>query len=88
MIVLKSAEEIQAMQRQEGGAQAHELVRELIRPGVTTLDLDRAVEEFYSGKTQFRLSKDTRVIPHQSVLRSTKWLCTDPAKTWSSKKDQ
>lgn len=27
-------------------AQAHELVREMIRPGITTLDLDRAVEEF------------------------------------------
>jgi methionyl aminopeptidase len=47
MIVLKSAEEIQAMQKAgKVVAQAHELVRELIRPGVTTLDLDRAVEEF------------------------------------------
>ena len=27
-------------------AQAHEVVRDLIRPGLTTLDLDRAVEEF------------------------------------------
>ena len=47
MIILKSAEEIQAMLRAgQVVAQAHELVRELIKPGVTTLDLDRAVEEF------------------------------------------
>ena len=47
MIVLKSAEEIQSM-REAGRvvAQAHALVRELIKPGITTLDLDRAVEEF------------------------------------------
>lgn len=47
MIVLKSADEIQLM-REAGRivAQAHALVRELIRPGLTTLDLDRAVDEF------------------------------------------
>jgi methionyl aminopeptidase len=47
MIVLKSADEIQFM-REAGRvvAQAHALVRELIRPGLTTLDLDRAVDEF------------------------------------------
>jgi len=47
MIILKSADEIQSM-RVAGRvvAQAHELVRELVRPGLTTLDLDRAVEEF------------------------------------------
>lgn len=47
MIILKSADELQAM-RAAGKvvAQAHELVRELIRPGATTWDLDRAVEEF------------------------------------------
>ena len=47
MIILKSPEEIQAM-RAAGRvvAQAHEVVRDLIRPGLTTLDLDRAVEEF------------------------------------------
>lgn len=47
MIILKSADEIQAMQRAgKVVAQAHELVRELVRPGVTTWDLDRAVEDF------------------------------------------
>ena len=47
MIILKSAEEIQSM-REAGRvvAQAHALVGELIRPGISTLDLDRAVEEF------------------------------------------
>jgi len=47
MIVLKSAEELQSM-RAAGKvvAQAHALVRELVKPGVTTLALDRAVEEF------------------------------------------
>ncbi|MCK9524394.1 MAG: type I methionyl aminopeptidase [Limnochordia bacterium] len=51
MIVLKSAEEIQSM-REAGRvvAQAHALVRELVRPGLTTLDLDRAVEEFLNQK--------------------------------------
>lgn len=47
MIILKSQDEIKAM-RSAGRvvAQAHELVRELVRPGVTTWDLDLAVEEF------------------------------------------
>lgn len=47
MIILKSADELQAM-RSAGKvvAQAHDLVRELVRPGATTWDLDRAVEEF------------------------------------------
>ncbi len=51
MIILKSAEELQAM-RSAGKvvAQAHELVRELIQPGLSTLDLDRAVEEFLVKK--------------------------------------
>ncbi|HHU61260.1 MAG: type I methionyl aminopeptidase [Bacillota bacterium] len=47
MIILKSRDEIEAM-RAAGKvvAQAHELVRELVQPGVTTWDLDVAVEEF------------------------------------------
>lgn len=51
MIILKSADEMQAM-RVAGRvvAQAHELVRELVRPGITTWDLDRAVEEFLLRK--------------------------------------
>ncbi|HHT42958.1 MAG TPA: type I methionyl aminopeptidase [Firmicutes bacterium] len=47
MIILKSAEEIQTMRRAgRVVAQAHALVRELVKPGITTWDLDRAVEEF------------------------------------------
>jgi len=47
MIILKSADELKAMQRAgKVVAQAHALVRELVRPGATTWDLDRAVEEF------------------------------------------
>src|SRR5690554_1517050 len=47
MIILKSDDELQTM-RAAGRvvAQAHELVRELVKPGTTTWDLDRAVEEF------------------------------------------
>ena len=48
MIILKSDPEIAAM-RKAGRvvAQAHELVRERLRPGVTTADIDRWVEEFF-----------------------------------------
>jgi methionyl aminopeptidase len=47
LIILKSAEEIDAMRRAgRVVAQAHALVRELVKPGITTWDLDRAVEEF------------------------------------------
>lgn len=47
MIIRKSADELRAM-RKAGlvVARAHELVREMIRPGVTTLQIDQAVEEF------------------------------------------
>lgn len=47
MIILKSSDELLAMRR--AGlvvARAHELVREMVRPGVTTLQIDQAVEEF------------------------------------------
>jgi methionyl aminopeptidase len=48
LIILKSAEEIDAMRRAgRVVAQAHALVRELVKPGITTWDLDRAVEEFF-----------------------------------------
>jgi methionyl aminopeptidase len=48
VIIRKSADELQAMRR--AGlvvARARELVREMVRPGVTTLQLDQAVEEFF-----------------------------------------
>jgi methionyl aminopeptidase len=47
VIILKSSDELLAMRR--AGlvvARAHELVREMVRPGVTTLQIDQAVEEF------------------------------------------
>jgi methionyl aminopeptidase len=47
VIILKSAEELAAMRRAgRVVAEAHALVRELVKPGLTTWDLDRAVEEF------------------------------------------
>ncbi len=47
MIILKSSDELKAMRRAgRVVAQAHELVRDLIKPGVSTLELDAAVEEF------------------------------------------
>lgn len=51
MIVIKTDREIQLM-RKAGriNAQAHELVRKLIRPGVTTQEIDRAVEDFIRSK--------------------------------------
>lgn len=47
MIILKSSEEIQAM-REAGRvvARAHQLVADFVRPGVTTAQIDRLVEDF------------------------------------------
>lgn len=46
MIILKSEAEIELMKKAgKVVAQAHELVRNMIRPGISTLDLDQAVEE-------------------------------------------
>lgn len=51
MIVIKTDREIQLM-RKAGriNAQAHELVRKLIRPGITTQEIDNAVEDFIRSK--------------------------------------
>jgi len=47
VIILKSAEELAAMRRAgRVVAQAHALVRELVKPGITTWELNEAVEEF------------------------------------------
>jgi len=48
LIILKSESEIAAM-RKAGRvvAQAHEIVRERLRPGITTADIDRWVAEFF-----------------------------------------
>jgi methionyl aminopeptidase len=51
MIIRKSAAEIEQMA--EAGsvvARTHELIGELIRPGVTTAELDRAAEEFIRSR--------------------------------------
>ncbi len=51
MIIIKTDREIQLM-REAGriNAQAHEMVKNLIRPGVTTKELDKAVEDFIRSK--------------------------------------
>ncbi len=47
MIILKSSDELRAMEAAgRVVAQAHDLVRQLIRPGISTWELDRRVEEF------------------------------------------
>lgn len=49
MIIIKSADELARMRRAgRVVAQAHALLAELIRPGVRTMQLDRAVEDFLS----------------------------------------
>ncbi|WP_304171152.1 M24 family metallopeptidase [Limnochorda pilosa] len=46
MIILKSSEEIRRLRRAgKLVADAHALVAEMIRPGVTTAELDEAVEQ-------------------------------------------
>lgn len=64
MIILKSADEIKAM-RAAGRvvAQAHELVRSLVRPGATTWDLDQAVEEFLLKQNAIPAFKDYHGYP-------------------------
>lgn len=51
MIILKSEREI-ALMREAGRvvAQAHELVRTLIRPGITTAELDRRIDELIRSR--------------------------------------
>ena len=51
MIILKTKREIELM-REAGRivAESHELVRKLIKPGISTKDLDRAVEEYIKSK--------------------------------------
>lgn len=47
MIIIKSPSEIQMMRRAgKVVAQTHELVKKYIRPGITTLELDRIAEEY------------------------------------------
>jgi methionyl aminopeptidase len=67
MIILKSAREI-ALMREAGRvvARAHELARSLIRPGVTTLELDAQIEDFIRSQAGTSSFKN---YPHPSGLR-------------------
>lgn len=58
MITLKSRREIERM-RAAGRvvAEAHQLVRSLIAPGVSTAEIDAAVEEFFAGRDAIPLFK-------------------------------
>lgn len=51
MIIIKTDREIQLM-REAGriNAQAHKVAEEMIRPGITTMDIDKAVEDFIRSK--------------------------------------
>lgn len=51
MITIKSSSELELMRRSgEVLANAHKLVEESIKPGITTLELDRIVEEYIKSK--------------------------------------
>ncbi|MBS4535536.1 type I methionyl aminopeptidase [Clostridium sp. D2Q-14] len=58
MIILKSSREIEKMKRAgKLVAETHEYIRELIRPGITTKELDEAAYEFitkYNSKPAFK----------------------------------
>lgn len=70
MIILKSAEEIAAMRRAgRVVAEAHALVRELVKPGITTWDLDQAVEEFLLKQNAVPAFKGYQGIPLPSAPR-------------------
>ena len=63
LIIFKSEPEIAAM-RKAGRvvAQAHEIVRERLRPGVTTADIDRWVEEFFRrARRRVRVQRIPRI---------------------------
>lgn len=67
MIILKSAREL-ALMREAGRivAQAHELVRSLLRPGLTTAELDRRIEALIRSQGGIPSFKN---YPHPAGLR-------------------
>lgn len=67
MIILKSAREL-ALMREAGRvvAQAHELVHNLLRPGLTTRELDRRIDEFIRSQGGIPSFKH---YPHPAGLR-------------------
>lgn len=69
MITLKSSREITLM-REAGQlvAEAHQLVRSMIRPGITTGELDQAVEELFASRNAIPLFKGVPgVVPFPAV---------------------
>ncbi len=69
MIVLKSDREIRLM-RQAGRlvAQAHEVVREMLRPGITTAEIDRRVEAFIRAHDAIPSFKGYRGFPASTCI--------------------
>lgn len=77
MIFLKTEDEIELLRQSNllvGKTLAE--VAKLVKPGVTTRELDKVAEEFIRDHGQLQLSKDFRInmenhFPHLSVLLST-----------------
>jgi len=69
MIVLKSDREIKLM-RQAGRlvAQAHQVVREMLRPGITTAEIDRRVEAFIRANNAIPSFKGYRGFPASTCI--------------------
>lgn len=65
MIILKTKREIEIM-RKAGRlvAQAHELVKQNIKPGITTGELDRIVEDFLRSQNSIPTFKGYNGFPH------------------------
>jgi methionyl aminopeptidase len=65
MIIIKTKEEIEKIAR--AGvivAETHHRLREWIRPGVTTMELDRLVEEFQRGEGAIPAQKGYNGFPY------------------------
>jgi methionine aminopeptidase len=78
MIILKTRREIEIMKK--AGrlvAQAHELVRNNIKPGITTKELDQIVEDFLNHRMQYQHLKVIMDFHIQYVLQSMKKLCME-----------
>ncbi len=69
MIVLKSRREIELM-RQAGRlvARAHQIVRGLLRPGITTAEIDRHIEEFIRSHDAVPSFKGYRGFPASTCI--------------------
>lgn len=69
-IQLRSAEELEKMYR--AGLIVHEILtelREMVRPGLTTMDLEKFAEEKSPASRAKRRSRDTAIIPARCALR-------------------